>query len=81
MHKFRLVWSSGMKTCQRLMDVTFRFEGLHHEFRVRVLSLATIGHGMMWQRIQFRSDMIHVRTGLTCQSSHGFTCKSESLQI
>ena len=66
---------------KRLMDVTLHFWGSCREFKVHVLSLDTIGRGMTWQRIRLHSNVIHVRRGLTCLSSHGFTCKSESLQI
>ena len=35
-----------------LTVVMFVFYGSHHEFRVHILSLDTIGHGMTWQRIR-----------------------------
>ena len=85
-----IVWSTGM-----LMSQSKRFQtsdrwhvpflgfasGSLREFRVRISSLDTIGRGMMWQRILLRSYVIHARTGLMCPSSHGFTSKSELLQI
>ena len=91
-----LVWSSGMKICltwrfltcrdvslarERLTDVTLHFYGSRHEFRVCISSLDMIGRGVTWERIQLHSKVNHVGTGLTCPSSHGVTCKSESLQI
>ena len=56
-----------------LTVVAFIFQGLYFNFRVRILNLDTIGYGVMWQRIQLHSHMIHVQTELTSILSHGFT--------
>ena len=49
------------------------FFGLHCDFMVHISSLDMIGHGMMWQRIQLHSHVIHVHTGLMSILSRGFT--------
>ena len=58
-------------TCHDHFVDSRTFDGSHIHFwvcvmnyRVRILSLDTIGHGMTWQRILLHSHGIHVCMGL-----------------
>ena len=51
--------------CEHFTVIAFLFRVHVKNHRVCILSLDTIGHGVMWQRIRLHSHILHVCMGLT----------------